>query len=300
MSPILPLHIIRAIFEHTARYNIQAATRLVQVSHLVQHWTDPILYANVVLLRERSRKAFLRTARSSKRALLSATVHSLCLSFDPKDDCVPNILLACPRIVDITIYTVQSKSLNEVELQIASWNFEKLLGALNRLRPRQVQIQLGALSTAHARISQFRHYFFLSTTHLMIMDSWEYWGWFDFAMLPSLTHLSLNLRIHSLPLESIKHALEFIRDVLGRCTRLRLCIVRISSLGPLEVSEESVQSIHPLIRDQRLVFLYDTEHLFRSQGVEMTRDTSIWEQAGDIYNERDKANTNPKFMPSAV
>ncbi|KAF8824235.1 hypothetical protein HHX47_DHR8000196 [Lentinula edodes] len=125
----------------------------------------------------------------------------------------------------------------------------------------------------------------------MIMDSWEYWGWFDFAMLPSLTHLSLNLRIHSLPLESIKHALEFIRDVLGRCTRLRLCIVRISSLGPLEVSEESVQSIHPLIRDQRLVFLYDTEHLFRSQGVEMTRDTSIWEQAGDIYNERDKANT---------
>ncbi|KAJ3927576.1 MAG: hypothetical protein NXY57DRAFT_605938 [Lentinula lateritia] len=294
MSPILPLHIIRAIFEHSARYNIQAATRLVRVSHLVQHWTDPILYANVVLLRERSRKAFLRTARSSKRALLSATVHSLCVSFDPKDDCVPNILLACLKIDDITVYTVQSKPLNEVEFQIASWNFEKLLWALNRLRPRRVQIQLGALSTVHTRISQLHQYFFLFTTHLMIMDSWEYWGWFDFAMLPSLTHLSLNLRIHSLHLESMNHALECIRDILRRCTRLRLCIVRISSLRPLEVSEESVQSIHPLIRDQRLVFLYDTEHLFKIQRVEMTRDVSIWGQAEDIYNKRDK----PK--PSAV
>ncbi|KAF9069841.1 hypothetical protein BDP27DRAFT_661264 [Rhodocollybia butyracea] len=287
----LPLKLIRFIFEQVARDDVRSAARLARISHLVQHWIDPILYSDVVLLRQTACRSFLRTIETSKRGA-SYIVRSLCVSFNPLEVFVPKILLACPALVNLTIYVVHT-SLTGVETHISSGNYEKLHFSLSRLRPSQVQMELAAVAgnVYYDPLLPFHKTLFQSTTHLVVIDPWELWTACNFGLLPALTHISFNLELRPFQVGKMSAVLHALDRVFERCARLKICIVRISRPGG--VSKDYVQNTFPSVHDPRLVLLYDTEPLFNKS----LRLASIWELAESITKERRGQNKKRTMIP---
>ncbi|KIK58967.1 hypothetical protein GYMLUDRAFT_245741 [Collybiopsis luxurians FD-317 M1] len=291
-NSLLPLSIIRMILENIAIEDVRGAAQLTRISHLVQHWIDPILYSNVELLRDETGRAFLRTTKTAKRRLISATVRSLSVCFNPRDDqYVPQILLACPAVIDLTIYTVPTQDpLSMVESYITSWNIQQLYSALSCVRPRRLQMQLGKAARLYNPLSILHKTFFQFTTHLVVTDKWEFWTtWSGYRLLPSLTHIAFDLETRAHQSDNSSLIIRSLSEVLEDCAKLMLCIVRILPLG---VSREYVKRNLPRMQDRRLVFLFDTEHFLSGKATQTAGETSIWEVAEDIICNVDMTSDN--------
>ncbi|KAK2467555.1 hypothetical protein APHAL10511_000410 [Amanita phalloides] len=295
LTSLLPLDVLRLIFEYATADDKRTGVALATVSKRVQSWVEPILYSEVNLQRPHTKQLFLRTIESSKTKKLSffaTKVKTLCIAYDPNADERQTIKITsvCRAVVNLTFLSIGIEQRPRINLHpsyrahglteeaevpgfkpgllfdssfpfsgkamrdqtvliLRKQNAMELRAALAELQPTHVSTLLPVSGpeayasfptdnpdtflaewsrpalpiTLHLRL-------FLHTTHLSIQNKWEDWvawtGYFDFARLPYLTHLSLDLRAgFSVPRSKSTGAHDTVFPVMDTHDAERACII---------------------------------------------------------------------------
>ncbi|KAF8970871.1 hypothetical protein BDZ97DRAFT_2071550 [Flammula alnicola] len=105
--PRLPYDVLRQLFQTTAHADRSTALCLALLSRAIQPWIDEIIYESVILDRQSTARAFLRTLRTAKtkpRGFFANYVKSLfiCPDIDPVD--VVTLLSACRGVVNLSYW----------------------------------------------------------------------------------------------------------------------------------------------------------------------------------------------------
>ncbi|KAF8734267.1 hypothetical protein AX14_003491 [Amanita brunnescens Koide BX004] len=111
LSSLLPLDVLRLIFEFAAADDKRTGVVLSTVSKRVQRWVEPILYSLVDLQRPQNKHLFLRTIETSntkKASFFTRNVKTLSIAHDPNTDDhqAARILSACRGVTNLTYLSI--------------------------------------------------------------------------------------------------------------------------------------------------------------------------------------------------
>ncbi|KAF5378137.1 hypothetical protein D9615_007523 [Tricholomella constricta] len=278
----LPHDVLRIIFEQAALDDKRTAVKLVLVSRLVQYWIELILYAVVILHRETTCRAFLRTIETSRtktRAFFATHVKSLCISYDIYNDRTVRIITACRGVTSLTFWVVPTTWHTSI---IHSSPHQEIAAALDPLRPKRLSVLLhGVFGSPYPR---FHLSFFQKITHLSIVNKWEDWTtWWGFELLPCLTHLSFDLRVgpRSIDKRTAYVIARTLYTVLSRCAQLRVCVLLLTFDPAPGCTADTISKTLPgpeHAPDPRLVFMHDSEP-FLDREAHSIREARIWNMA---------------------
>ncbi|KAF5366593.1 hypothetical protein D9758_008954 [Tetrapyrgos nigripes] len=287
----LPLDLIRRIVDYTASTgDAKTIHSLVLVSRQFKEWVDEKLYAKVELHFESQIASFANTIENPimhTSDFFTQSIHSLSVSFDHGSGHVPRILLACRSVESFTMYIVRTSFHKTTPL--IDQNISHLEYSLHHLRPRRVQTQL--YHCFRDPLSRFSHSLFEYTTHLAILDDWEYWTrWSDdFSRLPALTHLSLDLRVGANGLSQGDgwRISDCVWRILNTCKGLDVCIIRLLFDSSPDLTRNMVlRMMHEKgMSDARLVFLRETT-IFGDSMARSFKDGSLWSFGEKVVSEQ--------------
>ncbi|KAF8635327.1 hypothetical protein AX15_000448 [Amanita polypyramis BW_CC] len=111
LSPLLPLDVLRLIFEYTVLHDRRTGVALSTLSKMAKRWVEPVLYSVVSLQRPNTKLLFLRTVETSKTkkpSFFSTNVKTLCIAHDPSSDNrhTIKIISACPGVINLTFLSI--------------------------------------------------------------------------------------------------------------------------------------------------------------------------------------------------
>ncbi|KAJ7474919.1 hypothetical protein FB451DRAFT_1246995 [Mycena latifolia] len=205
----LPIELERVIFEITAWQYPETITTLILVARRVCVWIEPLLYQ--VVLSSGSGEWVLQMMQSKPPEFLREHVHHLALSSGVQRSDVTYILSTCTNICDLALWTgdtypgLLADMRHLTNLQRLSINLFELFGGHHQFKLPPIE----ELPFAHL-------------THLDIFSDIPESVWPVFAMLPSLTHLSI----------SDHYSPNLLRKALDTCSLLQLLVVVWTADGP--------------------------------------------------------------------
>ena len=142
LSSLLPLDVLRLIFEFAAADDRRAGVLLSTISKRVQRWyvlihdilamlivtgirVETVLYSVVDLQRPQNKQLFLRTietSRTKKTSFFTRNVKTLSIAHDPNTDDhqTARILLACRGVVNLTYLSIAAEERPRIELYAPS------------------------------------------------------------------------------------------------------------------------------------------------------------------------------------
>ena len=172
---VLPVELVRIIFEDAACYSRANAVNLVCVSKTVQKWIVPLLYSTVVLETPHSVLSFHSTILIAKSDF-ACHIRALYLPSPPYPGVPPTFLNNLPSLQHLAIYSLFFR--------------EPQCPSILQYSPRPISITItGSLG----RIT-FRHAIFQRCTHLYLADDVPGPLTLTTDVLPCLTHLACAYR----------------------------------------------------------------------------------------------------------
>ncbi|KNZ72431.1 hypothetical protein J132_03397, partial [Termitomyces sp. J132] len=240
----LPPELEQSIFELTARAYPGNAYTFALVSRRIQVWMEAILYETVTLSSQKVCKSFLHAIKRRPRSFFTANVKSLCIPGDIELDHALSILTVCQGVINLAYW------INRNFASPKPWP-ESHFSVISALRPVRLSINTTGLFGS-AMPPDLTHPFFSRVSHLEIVD----WPWpvlsTQFELLPSLTHLALDLDSYD------EFTLNKLRHIFEACVNLRvlLCLVvdeatMINAISAITSSDRNF--------DHRLVVLPDSD-----------------------------------------
>ncbi|KAF9482877.1 hypothetical protein BDN70DRAFT_929682 [Pholiota conissans] len=230
LPTVLPDDVLRQLLQGAARADRTTALCLALLSRSIQHWIEEIIYEEVVLSRESTAHAFLRTIQTSKSKthdFFAFHVKSLfiCPDLDPMD--VVTLLSSCRGIKNLSYWPLVHTSggssssssgysgtplrpdpwqrrtpspplyhtlghRRETRAKISKFVTSVALHNIEHIAPRRVSLLLSETHPIHIFHPTFQTPFFASVTHLTISNRWEEWtSWAGGAITSfSMPHLT--------------------------------------------------------------------------------------------------------------
>ncbi|KAG6817130.1 hypothetical protein H0H87_012321 [Tephrocybe sp. NHM501043] len=170
------------------------------------------LYDTVTLSSPKLCTGFLYAIQCRPEGFFSETVKSLCIPADIDANQALQILTVCQGVINLAYWISGPPDLPQ---SISKSHFS----AISSLRPNRLSINAAGLFGS-SKPPDLTHTFFSRVTHLEIVD-WPYPAISKFELLPSLTHLALDLQGYD------EETVREICCILKSCNQLRalLCLV---------------------------------------------------------------------------
>jgi hypothetical protein len=233
------------------------------MTQLLFYRIESIIYETVTLSSAALSARFLRTFDARPPAFFTAHVKSLCIPIDIKVQDAERILAVCQGVVNLAYWICLP---GPPSFQI-----------ITSLRPKRLSISIGGLFGRNNSV-HFGQPFFANVTHLELVDWPSMSLSSNFQLLPSLTHLAVDVdRFYD---EITKR----LHDILNSCRSLLvlLCLV------PNDDDMIHASSFLSEINDTRLVVLSDPHFLEDWEASLINSETSQWVFAEGIAKEKAK------------
>ncbi|KAF8899529.1 hypothetical protein CPB84DRAFT_1780541 [Gymnopilus junonius] len=284
--PTLPPELQCKIFEITASFSPKYALCLMLVARKVKEWIEPFLYHSIVFSRSFENYPPIYKGRDQWKATRAPL-------FDKATPHARHVLIESSRL-DKSAEILQHAP--NVE-SLALWSLPLIIESQRPLLPIiQSLTKLTRISASPYQLMKtkgvsfvFDHAAFVNLTHFGILcmeeDICEWAAWAELALLPKLTHLSVD---YSNP--------NFVEDVLSGCTGLKLFVVFYEDRRKVldraaEREEEGVRHPrHPdvgVMLDKRVVQIPEIhDHWVEEWERNVRGQESFWKRAERIQRMR--------------
>lgn len=237
---------------------------------------EAILYETVTLSSPGICKSFLYAVKRRPPSFFANNVKSLCIPGDIERDHAFSILAVCQGVTNLAYWITRDFASPK------TWS-ESYFSVISKLRPVHLSINtLGLFGSAMS--PDLTHPFFSRVTHLEIVD----WLWpvlsTEYELLPSLTHLALDLDNFD---ESTINKLRHITDV---CANLRVLLCLVADEEKMITATSAIASLDSNF-DQRLVILSDSDVIGNWESSLQSSERCHWTFAEAIIADKARSDS---------
>ncbi|KAG6820205.1 hypothetical protein H0H93_004055 [Arthromyces matolae] len=260
-EPLLPTELERAILELTVKCYPGNAYNFALISRRAQIWMETYLYEIVTISNSKICKSFLCAVESRPPSFFAATVKSLCIPGDIEAEHALRILSVCQGVINLAYWINSYHTLTRTSSQ-------SHFSVVSTLRPLRLSINTAGFF-GPAMPPDLTHPFFSQVTHLEIVD----WPWpaisTKFELLPSLTHLALDLDGYD------QFTINQIRNLFESCKRLRILLCLVTDE---ETMINATSAFDPLNAEfgYKLVILSDSDVIGNWENSLQTSEACHW------------------------